>query len=72
MGQLKIWRIEIEEDAEKNLVTANGYFGYVSIAQIKAPTIRRYNNNVRTDRIEIGMTIRDIINGGQGEPEGDI
>ena len=48
-------------------VLANRYCGYVSIAQIKAPVIKSYDNGVRSDRLEIGMTIRDIINGSEGE-----
>ena len=67
MGVLKIWRVEIEEDGEEDQVTANGYCGYVSIAQIRAPVIRRFDNGIRSDRLEIGMAIRDIINGSQGE-----
>jgi hypothetical protein len=67
MGLLKIWRVEIEEDEEENLVTANGYCGYVSVAQIRAPFIRRMDSGVRSDRLEIGMAIRDIISGAQGE-----
>ena len=36
MGLLKIWRVEIEEDEEENMVAANGYCGYASMAQIRA------------------------------------
>ena len=59
--------MEIEEDEEENLVAANGYCGYASMAQIRAPVIRRLDNGIRSDRLEIGMAIRDIINGGPSE-----
>ncbi len=65
MQQLNIWSVEITERPTEDIVNPDGYCGYVSITQA-LNGIRRYNLRDRVDRIEVGMVIRNLINGSDG------
>ena len=66
LGILRVWRVEIKHEPREDRVAGDGYCGYTAMTQIINNTDRKYDLRKRVDRVEVGMTIRNIINGGKG------
>ena len=67
MTLLRIWRVEIAHEECEDKVEGDGYCGYSAMSQIINGHNRKYNLRNRADRIEVGMSIRNILSKAAGD-----
>ena len=58
---LRIWRVEIKHDQGEDKVVGDGYCGYAAMTNIIRGVERKLDMRERQDRLEVGMTIREMM-----------
>jgi hypothetical protein len=66
LGMMRIWRVEISQDKDEDRVARDGYCGYSSMAQIINHTKKKYNLEIKADRMEVAKAVRKLIDGAPG------
>ena len=66
MALLRIWRVEIRHSQEEDRVVGDGFCGYAAMTHIVRGTNRKLDMRDRQDRLEVGMTIREMIHKAAG------
>ena len=66
LGMMRIWRVEISQDKDEDRVARDGYCGYSSMAQIINHTRKKYNLEVKEDRLEVAKAVKKLIDGAPG------
>ena len=58
--------MEISQDKDEDRVARDGYCGYSSMAQIINHTRKKYNLEIKEDRMEVAKAVRKLIEGHLG------
>ena len=63
---MRTWRVEIRHEQEEDTVRGDGFCGYAAMTNIIRGVERKLDMRNRQDRLEVGITIREMISKASG------
>ena len=63
---MRIWRVEIKHEQVEDTVRGDGFCGYAAMTNIIRGVERKLDMRNRQDRLEVGITIREMISKASG------